>query len=104
MFDPIIFTWLNFILVIIGIFYAHTVVRSFNSIFIGIPLLLWLFQALLFYFVYLGYYYEVLLIEPVPAEKIYTYWATFSRTFGLLTTFIYLYYVKHSCWRGNGNL
>jgi hypothetical protein len=103
MFDPIFFTWLNFVLVMLAIFYAHAVVRSFNSIYIGIPLIIWLFQALIFYFVYLGYYYNILLIEPSVASKLYTYWATFSRTLGLLTMFIYLYYIKNSCWRGDDN-
>lgn len=104
MFDIILITWLNFFLVGIGIVYAHAVVRKFKSIYIGVPLLIWLFQALIFYLVYLGYYYGILLIEPTVAEKLYTYWATASRTLGLITMFTYLYYIQNSCWRSNGNL
>lgn len=95
-------SWLNFILTLILIFYAHLVVRQFKSIYIGVPILVWLFQASLFYVVYFGYYYGIILIPHDVAEKLYTFWATLSRTLLLTTFLMYLYYIQHSCWRGNG--
>ena len=104
MFDIILLTWINLLLVLVGVFFAHVVVRDFKSICIGVPLLIWLFQALLLLVVYLSYYYGVLLLEPVFAEKLYTYWQTMSRTLGLTIMLVYLYYIRNSCWRGNGKL
>ena len=102
LFDIVFIRWLNLILVIAGIFYAHVVVRKFNSFWIGIPVMIWLFQAFFFYLAYLLYYYEFIVISMPTAVVLFSHWATFSRLLGLLTMFSYLYYIEKSCWRGNG--
>jgi hypothetical protein len=100
MFDIVIFQWINFILLAAGIVYTHIVVRKLNSFYIGVPLLLWLFQAFLFFLFYFLNYYTVITIVP----KFFMNWSTMSFTLGLVIMFIYLYYMQHSCWRGNGKL
>jgi hypothetical protein len=103
-FSIITVSWVNFLLTLSLIFYTHLVVRDFKSIYVGIPVLIWLFQAALFYVVYFGYYYGIVIIPEDIAEKLYTFWATLSRTLLLGTFLMYLYYIQHSCRRGNGNL
>jgi hypothetical protein len=102
LFDIIFVRWLNFCLAIAGIVYAHLVVRKLNSFWIGVPILIWLFQAFFFYFTYLLYYYEIIVISLPAASILFSHWATFSRLLGLLTMFSYLYYIEKTCWRGNG--
>ena len=104
LFDIMFLRWLNFFLILVGIVYAHIMSRKVNSFYIGVPLLIWLFQALLFYFVYFLYYYGVVIIPLSTMKIIHVYWTTASKTLGLLTMLIYLYYIQHSCWRGNGKL
>ena len=102
LFDIVFLRWVNLLLIVLGIFYAHVLSRKLNSFYIGIPLLIWLIQAFLFYMIYFGYYYNFLLFQVGFAEVFFSYWSTISKTLGLVTLFIYLYYIQQSCWRGNG--
>jgi hypothetical protein len=99
LFDIVFVRWLNFILVTVGIIYTHAVVRKLNSFWIGIPALVWLFQAFFFYLAYLLYYYGIIIIQ---SESFFATWTSFSKLLGLITMFLYLYYIEKTCWRGNG--
>ena len=96
--------WLNFIFVLVGIFYTHLVVRRFSSFYIGVPILVWLSQAIMFYFLFFLDYYNFVALIPEVSEKLFYNWTTMSFTLGLVTMFIYLYYIQNSCWRGNVKL
>lgn len=100
-FDITIIRWINLFLVIGGIFYTYTVIRQLKSFWIGIPVLVWLFQSFLFYSIFLLYHYGYTGILIADAGILFPYWSTFSRLLGLITMFSYLYYIKNSCWRGN---
>ena len=104
MFDIMILRWINLFLIIVAIIYAHAISKKTNNFYLVIPILIWLFQALLFYIVYLSYTYEVIVLSENISNILHSYWATSSRFLGLITMFIYLYYIQHSCWRGNGKL
>ena len=101
-FDIITIRWINFFLIIGAIFLSHMVSRKMNSLYFGIPMLIWLFQALLFYLFFFGYWYDYLYMPIQLAERVFSYWASLSRFLGLITMYIYLYYIYRSGWRGNG--
>ncbi len=99
-FDIVFIQWINFVLLIIGIAYAHLMTRKLSSFYLGVPLLIWLFQATLFFLFHFLNYYGALSIVP----EFFMNWSTMSFTLGLVIMFIYLYYIQNSCWRGNGKL
>jgi len=99
--DIVYLRWFNLLLTLFGIIYAHIVARKFERYWIGVPAIVWLFQAAFFYFIYLLYAYGVLLMSLTTASRIFSYWTSFSKLLGLLTMFSYLYYIDKSCRRGN---
>jgi hypothetical protein len=102
MFDIVVVRWANLFMGIILIIYSHTVARKMKSFYIAVPLIIWLVQVVLFYFIFLLYHYEFITMSIVLAERFFSYWGTFSTTLGLITFFLYLFYIQRSCWRGNG--
>ena len=102
MFDAGFIRWINFFLISFGIVYSHIVVRKFKNFYIGVPLIIWLFQAFLYYTVYFSNYFGIITIVPEVSNNLFVCWATASLTLGLLTILTYLYYIHKSAWRGNG--
>jgi hypothetical protein len=100
-FDIIFVRWVNLFLIIGGIGYAYTIIRKLATIYIGIPILVWLLQAFFFYFIFFLYHYGIIIIPIITAERLFSYWSTFSKLFSLITMYLYLYYIQRSCWRGN---
>lgn len=101
-FDIGFIRWINFFLLGVAIIYSHIVVRKFKNFYVGVPLIIWLFQAFLYYFVYFLNYYGIIFIVPEVSNKLFVCWATSSLTLGLITILLYLYYIQKSAWRGNG--
>jgi hypothetical protein len=102
LFDITLARWLNLFLSAGLVVYAHLVARTMKSFYIGVPLIVWAFQNLIFYSLFLLWHYDVILMPLPTAERLFSYWGTFSTLLGLITFFLYLYYIKRSCWRGNG--
>lgn len=100
-FDITIIRWLNLLIITILIFYAGILMKQLKSYCLGIPALVWLGQAFIFYSIFLLYNYDVIVLSLSDAATLFSNWATLSRLLGLITMFLYLYYIKHSCWRGN---
>lgn len=101
MFDIVFVRWVNFFLIGVGLIYTHLLVRKLNSFWIGVPMLVWLFQAFFFYLAYLLYHYEIIVMSFPTAVALFSNWSTISRLLGLITMFLYLYYIEKTCWRGN---
>lgn len=95
--------WINFLLILGGIVFAHILSRRMRSFYFGIPILVWLFQSFLFYSSFLLYSYGMIIFPDAVAEHFFSYWATLSKFLGLITMYIYLYYIYRSGWRGNGD-
>ena len=104
MFDIIVVRWINFFLIIGAIYYGCMLVKGSKTHYLRIPFLIWLLQTLIFYSVFFLYFYGIFDIQIDTAEKLFSYWATLSKTLGLITIYTYLYYIQHSCWRGKGSL
>ena len=104
MFDIVLVRWLNTILILVAFIYIHVMSKKTNNFYLGVPLLTWLFQALMFYLVFFLYSYGVFEISISEATHLFSYWSSISKFLGLITLFIYLYYIQHSCKRGNGKL
>ena len=102
--DITLIRWLTIFLIMGAIVYIGIIAKKANSIYLAIPLLVWLFQALIFYSVFFLYFYGVFYIPITTAERLFPYWASISRFMELLMLWLYLYYMQHSYRRGNGKL
>ena len=103
-FDITLLRWINTVLILGAISFVFNRAKKSGTGLLAVPLLVWLFQSFIFYLVFFFYFYGVFDLTAIEAEKIFSYWSSISRFMLLITLWLYLYYIQHSCRRGNGTL